>query len=172
MSHREREIVPSERTNERKGVLPLESFTAVWNTEDASVSRGAESAWWCVQFKEVEQIRRSSASDHVVAILHSILQSTGSQCKSIRSGATCSRLGALQTRWAVQFITRWTLFTSCWGIPASRETGRYERRDKNFCGLNSKELTNRSESPDLKVCGLANSVDLLLHGEPTVKHDT
>ena len=48
----------------------------------------------------------------------------------------------------------------------------YKGCDKNFCGLSSKELMNRSESSDLKVCGLANSVDLLLHGEPTVKHDT
>ena len=38
--------------------------------------------------------------------------------------------------------------------------------------LCSKELTNRSDFPDLKVCGLANSVSLLLHGEPTVKHNT
>ena len=51
-------------------------------------------------------------------------------------------------------------------------TGQYETCDKNFFGLSSKELTNRSDSPDLKVCGLANSVDLLLHGEPTVKRDT
>ena len=43
-SHREREIVPDGRTSERKGVLSLEPFTSVRNTEDASVSRGAESA--------------------------------------------------------------------------------------------------------------------------------
>ena len=44
MSHREREIVPDGRANERKGALSLEPFTSVRNTEDASVSRGAESA--------------------------------------------------------------------------------------------------------------------------------
>ena len=67
MSHREREIVPDGRTSERKGALSLESFTSVRNTEDASVSRGVESVLWGVQFKEVKQIRRSSASDHIVA---------------------------------------------------------------------------------------------------------
>ena len=41
MSHREREIVPNGRTNERKGALSFESFTPVLNTEDASVSRRA-----------------------------------------------------------------------------------------------------------------------------------
>ena len=44
MSHREREIVPNGRTNERKGALSLEPFTSVRNTEDASASSGAESA--------------------------------------------------------------------------------------------------------------------------------
>ena len=44
MSHREREIVPAGRTNERKGMMSLEPFMSVQNTEDASVSRGAESA--------------------------------------------------------------------------------------------------------------------------------
>ena len=44
MSHREREIVPDGRTNERKGALSLESFTSVRNTEDVSVSIGPESA--------------------------------------------------------------------------------------------------------------------------------
>ena len=44
MPHREREIVLDGRTNERKGALPLEPFTSVQNTEDARVSRGAESA--------------------------------------------------------------------------------------------------------------------------------
>ena len=34
---------------------------------------------------------------------------------------------------------------------------------KNFCGLSSKELTNQSNPPDLKVCGLANTDDLVLH---------
>ena len=43
MSHREREIVPDGRTNERKGTLSMESFMSVRNAEDASVSRGAES---------------------------------------------------------------------------------------------------------------------------------
>ena len=33
-------------------------------------------------------------------------------------------------------------------------------------------MTKRSNSPDLKVCGLANPVDLLLHGVSTVKQDT
>ena len=45
----------------------------------------------------------------------------------------------------------------------------YKGCDKNFCGLSSKELMNQSNSPDLKVHGLTNSVDLLLNGEPTVK---
>ena len=67
MSHREREIVPDGKTNERKGALSLEPFVSVRNTEDASVSRGAESACWGVQLKEVEQIRESSTSDYVVA---------------------------------------------------------------------------------------------------------
>ena len=44
MSHREREIVPDGKTNERKGALSLEPFVSVRNTEDASVSRGAEGA--------------------------------------------------------------------------------------------------------------------------------
>ena len=44
MSLREKEIVPDGRTNEGKGALSLETFTSVRNTEDASVSRGAESA--------------------------------------------------------------------------------------------------------------------------------
>ena len=44
VSHREREIVPDGRTNERKVALSLESVTSVRNTEDASVSRGVESA--------------------------------------------------------------------------------------------------------------------------------
>ena len=52
MSHREREIVPNGRTNERKGALSMERFTSVRN--DESVSRGAESACWGVQFKKVE----------------------------------------------------------------------------------------------------------------------
>ena len=43
---REREIVPHERTNERKGALCMEPSTSVQNTEDVSVSRGAESARW------------------------------------------------------------------------------------------------------------------------------
>ena len=67
MSHREREIVPDGRNNERIGALSFEPFTSVRNTEDANDSRGAESAWWDVQLKEVGQIRRSSDSDHVVA---------------------------------------------------------------------------------------------------------
>ena len=67
MSPKEREIVLYGRTSERKVALSLESFTSVRNTEDASVSRGVESVLWGVQFKEVKQIRRSSASDHVVA---------------------------------------------------------------------------------------------------------
>ena len=67
MSPKEREIVLDGRTSERKGALSLESFTSVRNTEDASVSRGVESVLWGVQFKEVKQIRRSSASDHIVA---------------------------------------------------------------------------------------------------------
>ena len=57
----------------------------------------------------------------------------------------------------------------------SNLNGTGKRCDKNFCGLSSKKLTNRSNSPDLKKkkkCGLANSVDLLRHGEPSVKHDT
>ena len=44
MSHREREIFPDGRTNEGKGVLSLECFLSVWNTEDVSVSGGVESA--------------------------------------------------------------------------------------------------------------------------------
>ena len=43
-SHREREIVTDRRTIERKGALSLEPFTSARNTEDANVSRGAESA--------------------------------------------------------------------------------------------------------------------------------
>ena len=43
MSHRHRKIVPDGRTNERKGALCLEPFRYVQNTEDVSVSRGAES---------------------------------------------------------------------------------------------------------------------------------
>ena len=52
MSHRERETVPDRRTNERKGARSMERFTSVRN--DESVSRGAESACWGVQFKKVE----------------------------------------------------------------------------------------------------------------------
>ena len=48
MSHRERELVPDGKTNKRKGNLSLEFLASVWDTEDASVSRGAESAWWSV----------------------------------------------------------------------------------------------------------------------------
>ena len=59
MSHRESEIVPDGRTNERKGALSLEPFTSVRNTEDASVSSGAESVSWSLQFKKVGQIRRN-----------------------------------------------------------------------------------------------------------------
>ena len=44
MPHREKKIAPDGRINERKGALSLEPFTSVQNTEDASVSRGAESA--------------------------------------------------------------------------------------------------------------------------------
>ena len=43
MSHREMEIVPDGRTNERKGALSLELLTSARNMETASVSRGAES---------------------------------------------------------------------------------------------------------------------------------
>ena len=43
MSHREWKIVPDGKTSERKGALSLKPFTSVRNTEDASVSRGAES---------------------------------------------------------------------------------------------------------------------------------
>ena len=43
MLHREMEIVPEGRTNERKGVPSLEPFTSVQNMEATSVSRGAES---------------------------------------------------------------------------------------------------------------------------------
>ena len=44
VSHREREIVPEGRTNERNGALSWEPFTSVWSTEDVIVNRGAESA--------------------------------------------------------------------------------------------------------------------------------
>ena len=43
MLHREREIVPAGRINERKGTLSFELLTSVRNMEDMSVSRGAES---------------------------------------------------------------------------------------------------------------------------------
>ena len=61
MSHRETEIVPDAGSSERKGALSLKSFTSVWNAKYAIISRGAESAWWDVQFKEVIKVRRSNA---------------------------------------------------------------------------------------------------------------
>ena len=44
MLHREREIVPDGKTNERKGALSSEAFTSIQSTEDASVGRGAVTA--------------------------------------------------------------------------------------------------------------------------------
>ena len=54
------------RDNERKSMLSLKFIAYVWNTKYTIISRGAESAWWQVQFK-VRKVRRSSASDHTVA---------------------------------------------------------------------------------------------------------
>ena len=102
MSHRKREIVPDGRTNERKGALSLEPFTSVRNTEDASVSRGAESALWDVQLKEVGQIRRSSGSEHVEAncsnlIFYSVQIHT--------KGGDLFALGSLADKTSKKFIT-------------------------------------------------------------------
>ena len=44
MSHREKDFALNGKTSGRQGALSLELFTSVRNTEDASVSRGAESA--------------------------------------------------------------------------------------------------------------------------------
>ena len=44
MSHRGREIVPHGGTSERKSALSLKFLASVQNTEDAIISRGAESA--------------------------------------------------------------------------------------------------------------------------------
>ena len=43
---------------------------------------------------------------------------------------------------------------------------------KSFRGFSGKKLADLSDSPDLKVRSLTNSVNLLLHGEPINKHDT
>ena len=67
MSHRETEIVPDRGSSDRKGALSLNSFASVWNAKYAIISRGAESAWRGVQFKEVMKVRRSNAGDHSVA---------------------------------------------------------------------------------------------------------
>ena len=48
----------------------------------------------------------------------------------------------------------------------------YKKHDKCFCGLSVKKLANQSEPLDRKIRSLANSVDLLLHGEHIVKYDT
>ena len=113
----------------------------------------------------------------IVAILYYILHSTGSQCKSTRRGGDMFSLGSPADKTSstvhhtMNFVQEFLRNTYQKEITVI-DTGQDKRCGKNFCGLSSKELMNRSDSPDLKVCGLANSVDLLLHGEPTVKHDT
>ena len=67
MSHREREIVPDGWTSEIKGELSLKFIASLCSKKYAIISRGAESALWGVQLKEVRKVRRSSASDHAVA---------------------------------------------------------------------------------------------------------
>ena len=57
-----------------------------------------------------DRIRRSSASDHVVAncsnlVFHSAFYKQPVQIHEKGGGGTCSRFGALQTRRAAQFIT-------------------------------------------------------------------
>ena len=48
----------------------------------------------------------------------------------------------------------------------------YKRHPYEFCGFSGKKLANHSDPLDLRVRILANSVNLLLHGEPIVKRDT
>ena len=85
MSHTEREIVPDGGTNERKRVLSLKFLASVWNTKYAIISRGVESA---VGMYSSGRSDREGGAVHVitlwqiVAILYSILCSTGNQCKS------------------------------------------------------------------------------------------
>ena len=57
MWHREREIVPEGKTNERKGALSLGLVASVRNTEDAIIRRGAASSLRGARFKEVGQVR-------------------------------------------------------------------------------------------------------------------
>ena len=85
MSHTERESVPDGGTNERQGVLSLKFLASVWNTKYAIISKGVDSVFG---------MYRSGRSDmeggavqvitlwQIVAILYSILCSTGNQCKS------------------------------------------------------------------------------------------
>ena len=97
MSHREREIVPDGRTNERKGTLSLESLTTVRNTEDASVSRGAESSnlvFYSAFYRQPVQIHKkggdmfllgnladktSSAVHHTLNFVYEFLRNTSQQ---------------------------------------------------------------------------------------------
>ena len=48
------------------------------------------------------------------------------------------------------------------GEGGESETREYKRHDKNFCVISALQPTNRSDPLDLKVCSLANPVNLLL----------
>ena len=95
---------------------PILKFAAsVWNTKYAPISRGAESAWWCVQFNEIRKVKRSSASDHAVADCSNLVYYSTFFWQPVQihkrigvaggRGVTCSRLETLQTRRAVQCVS-------------------------------------------------------------------
>ena len=86
------------RDNEREGALSLKRLASVQNTdsEDAIISRGAESAWWDVQFK-VRQVRRSSVWNHAVADCSNLVFYSTFYWQPMQIPiVTCSRLGALR----------------------------------------------------------------------------
>ena len=162
-------------------------FFNVWNTEDAIVSRREESCqqkrrecMMGLQFKEIRSIRRSSASYHIEANCSNLVFFSAFYRQSVqiyKKGCDMFVLGSLADKMSstvhhtLNFVKKFLRNTNQQGITviSMRE---YKGCDKNFCGLSSKELMNQSNAPDLKVCGLAKSVDMLLHGEATVKHDT
>ena len=127
------------------------------------------------------QIRRGNASDHAAAncsspVFYSALHRQPVQIHK-RKGDDMPGPGspADKTSSTVHhtpnFVYEFLRNTSQQGTKAI-QTGQHKRCDKDHYGLSSEEPTNRSDFLDLEVCGLANYVDLLPHGEPIFKHDT
>ena len=121
MSHREREFVPDGRTNERKGTL---FYVCSEYGRCECQQRGGECVMGCTvkggQTDKEEQCQWSRCSS---LVFYSALYTQPMQIHKVAGGGGwhVPGFGALQTRRAAQFITRWTLLTSFWGIPAKRK---------------------------------------------------